>query len=181
MNYLKNTALISLILISIGCKRDKDDPTDPIDINEEELITSVVLHFNDTESGVQFSSGWRDLDGPGGNSPVIDSIILETNSIYDVTLQFLDESKNPSTDITEEIKNEDQEHLLCFETSNSLVAIERTDSDGQFEVGLLSKWISEKTGDGSISVSLKHQPNVKDGTCNPGETDVEVEFPLIVE
>jgi hypothetical protein len=181
MNYLKNTILVSLILISISCKRDKDDPTDPIDINEEEVITSVVLHFKDTDNGNQFSVEWKDLDGPGGNAPVIDSIILDTNSIYEVSLQFLDESKNPITDITEEIKKENTEHLVCFEATNSLVAIQRTDSDGQFEIGLSSKWTSEKSGNGSVNIYLKHQPDVKDGTCTPGETDVEVAFLLIVE
>jgi hypothetical protein len=29
-----------------------------------------------------------------------------------------------------------------------------------------------------LRIALKHQPKSKDGTCDPGETDVDVTFPL---
>jgi hypothetical protein len=37
-------------------------------------------------------------------------------------------------------------------------------------------------GSGSVTVILKHQPDgLKDGTCAPGETDVELEFQVAVQ
>ncbi|MDC1221312.1 type 1 periplasmic binding fold superfamily protein [Salibacteraceae bacterium] len=180
MNYFKTTFLISIVLISISCKRDPDDPTDPIDVNEEELITTVRLNFENTASSNQFSASWTDKDGDGGDNPTIDSIYLDTNASYQVSIEFLDESSDEVEDITEEVQEEGVEHIVCLESSSSEIQIERTDSDGTYEIGLESKWTISNAANGSLTISLKHQPDVKDGTCNPGETDVEVIFPFAI-
>jgi hypothetical protein len=59
--------------------------------------------------------------------------------------------------------------------------ITRTDSDGEFEVGLESLWEAGATSSGTVMVTLKHQPGVKDGTCEVGDTDVEVVFDLVID
>ena len=61
------------------------------------------------------------------------------------------------------------------------ITIQRTDSDGNFEVGLQSLWETGTTGNGTVMIRLKHQPGVKDGTCAPGETDIELDFQTKVE
>lgn len=168
-------------MVIIGCKRDKDDPSNPIDINEQEVITSVTLNFVNTSNKKSFLTKWRDSDGSGGAAPVIDSIFLDTNTVYNVSIEFLDESGSTVKDITAEIKSESSAHLVCFEPTSNHVSVKRTDSDGTYEIGLSSSWKTTTKDDGKITISLKHQLDVKDGTCTPGETDVEVVFPLIVE
>ena len=180
MNTQKQLLFIALIILGSACKRDNDDPQDPIDTNEEELITTVQLTFS-TSNGTSFSTQWQDIDGPGGTSPIIDSIFLDTNTVYKVSAEFLDESGQTTEDITEEIQEESSEHLICFDPSEDNVTIERTDSDGEFEIGISTRWTTSDAANLDIKVSLKHQPDIKDGTCAPGETDVEVTFPLTIK
>ncbi len=54
---------------------------------------------------------------------------------------------------------------------------QRFDTDGNSGVGLVSTWSHTGVADnGNVTIPLTHQPGVKDGTCEPGETDVEVTF-----
>jgi len=167
--------------LMVGCKKDKDspkpnNPTPPA--NEEELITTVKITFVDT-GGVEptVTVFFRDPDGDGGNAPTqFDTIRLAANSVYNATLEVFDESKNPVENITTEIVEEADEHIFCFTPTNVNLSIVRTDSDGTYEIGLASQWTVGITSIGTTQVVLKHQPGVKDGTCAPGDTDVELNF-----
>src|SRR3990167_2160051 len=56
-----------------------------------------------------------------------------------------------------------------------------TNSDGTYEVGLLSSWVTQAISTGETTITLKHQPGVKNGQCDPGETDIELTFHTIIE
>ncbi len=178
------TALFIGLMASfiVGCKKDDDSPvpTSPTTppVNEEELITTLIISFEDT-AGVQpsVSYAFRDPDGDGGNAPTQhDTIRLVANTYYNATVQLLNESETPAEDITLEVADEADEHLFCYAPSNTNVSIVRTDSDGTFEIGILSRWFTGATANGETTITLKHQPDVKDGTCAPGDTDIEVTF-----
>ena len=47
---------------------------------------------------------------------------------------------------------------------------------GTLEVGLATQWTVGIASVGTTQVVLKHQPGVKDGTCAPGDTDIELDF-----
>jgi hypothetical protein len=178
------TLLFATFFLSflIGCKKDSDSPQ-PISpttppVNEEELITSLIISFIDT-AGIQPSVqyAFRDPDGDGGSSPTQhDTIRLVANTYYYATVQLLNESVSPAEDITLEVKEEATEHLFCYVIANTNVSIVRTDTDGTFELGIESRWFTGGVANGATTISLKHQPGVKDGTCTPGDTDVEVTF-----
>ena len=147
-------------------------------MHEVELITSIILSFVDT-AGVQPSVqyAFRDPDGDGGNAPTVHDVInLVKNTYYDVTIQLLNESESPAEDITLEIQEEDDEHLFCYTPSNTNISIVRTDSDGTYEVGINTFWSTGAIATGETTVVLKHQPGVKNGNCEPGDTDIEVTF-----
>ena len=186
MKTIKKITRLSLLIafisiLAVACKKDKDTPkpggsTPPP--NEEELITTVKITFVDT-AGVQptIVVWFRDPDGDGGNPPTqFDTIRLAANSVYNAAIELFDESKNPVEDITTEIQEEDDEHIFCFTPTNVNLSIIRTDSDGTYEVGLASQWTVGNASVGTTQVVLKHQPGVKDGTCVPGDTDVELNF-----
>lgn len=167
--------------LMVGCKKDDDSPKPSSSnppVNEEELITTVKITFVDT-AGVEptVTVFFRDPDGDGGNAPTqFDTIRLAANSVYNATLEVFDESKNPVENITTEIVEEADEHIFCFTPTNVNLSIIRTDSDGTYEIGLASQWTTGTTSAGTTQVVLKHQPGVKDGTCAPGDTDVELNF-----
>ena len=186
MKTIKNIIVLTVALSALfvtGCKKDDDDPTPSTNNNnppahEEELITSVILSFVDT-AGVQPSVqyAFRDPDGDGGNAPTQhDTIRLVANTYYNATIQLLNESESPAEDITLEVQDEDDEHLFCYAPSNTNVSVVRTDTDGTYEVGITTFWDTGAIASGETTVTLKHQPGIKDGTCAPGDTDVEVTF-----
>lgn len=183
---MKSIKILTIAVIAslfFSCTDDDDaSPSTPISPNEEELITTVRLNFMDT-SGVTTSFEFNDPDGDGGNAPVIDTITLNKGMSYNLSTEFLDASDpNDIEDITSEIRDEDDEHLVCYNSSSvNGLTLSVIDTDGTYEVGLLAIVITADTAcstNGTMRVTLKHQPGVKNGTCAPGETDVEVDFPL---
>lgn len=176
-------ALITLATIIYSCKKDKDLVVDPPNTNEEEVITTMTITFTDS-SGIKptVNATFKDPDGDGGNGPTIfDTIRLGHNTTYNANIILLNETKNPADTISNEVLEEANEHLFCFSVSDADVTITRTDSDGNYEVGLKSKWVTGSSSSGYVTVTLKHQLEIKDGTCNPGETDVEVNFVIEIQ
>ena len=176
--------ILPVILLALGaCKKDQNEVGTPVPPNEQELITTVTLHFYEKgNSANHVMASFKDIDGVGGEDATIDTIMLDTNTTYEVSIDLLDESKDPTEVITEEVKEEGAEHIFCFEPSQSDVNITITDTDGTHPIGLESEWVTGSSGSGTVKVTLKHQPDsVKDGTCAQGETDVEVDFNIVVK
>lgn len=160
------------IIANTGCKK-KELPDD-----EEELITTIKMNFKNKANNAVTTFTARDLDGEGGNPPVIDAISLLANAEYELTLEFLNESVNPPEDITEEIEEEADDHLVIFKKSGSLnLNVTITDRDSKnLPVGLKSNVTSGAASNGTFTVILKHQPGVKNGQEAPGSVDYEVTF-----
>jgi hypothetical protein len=171
---------MSISFLMTACKKDKAQPDDS---NEEELITTVVVKLKDKSNNAITTYSWKDIDGDGGNAPVIQSIILSTAKTYEVELDFLDESKNPSEDITSEIKGEADDHEIFYQQSNALVTITRTDFDTKnLPLGVKANLITGTAGTGNLRIILKHKPGIKAAgdDAAKGETDIDVNFPLTV-
>ena len=166
-----------LAFISFSCEKDTTGDPD----NESELITTVSITFTPA-SGAAKSFKWTDKDGEGGLAPVIESIVLAANTSYTISTSFLDESKSPVENITEEILEESNDHLVCYAVSGSAPAVQITDQDKKKNpLGLAGTIKTTTAGNGSIKVSLKHTPDKKASTpCSTGETDVEVTFPVTI-
>jgi len=168
----------------LSCKRDDDKPQKPqLPSNDMEVITTMTLTFTDI-SGMQplTTATFRDPDGDGGNPPTeFDTIFLQHNTTYNTSIVLLDETKIPADTISNEVFDESADHLFCFTTSGTDIEIVRTDTDGIYEVGLQSEWAVGLAGNGTVQVTLRHQPGIKDGTCAPGETDVEVSFKTVIQ
>ncbi len=189
----KNSVWISTMFIALlitglsSCKKDEQKPDDHHDHNhehnEEELITTFTITFTDA-AGIlpTVEATFRDTDGEGGNPPTtFDNIVLQSNTTYNASISLLNESVTPSEDITSEIEQEGDEHIFCFEQTNVNITITRTDSDGTYSIGLTSDWTTSDASNGTVLISLKHQPGVKNGTCEPGETDIELLFNVEVQ
>ena len=161
-------------------------------INEGELITKVelLLISNDSLTKDTLFAVWSDKDGIGGNNPILpDSLLLQKNRSYSGFILFYTNHSDTSFhDITNDIKAEGQDHIICYTVQSITLpptglAILRTDVDGNNkELGLNTQWNTPVNFDfGQVNVRLKHQPGIKDGTCDPGETDVEVNFPYLIK
>jgi hypothetical protein len=167
--------LLCFVLGFSACKKEEE-------IGEEnELITTIKLNFKNGNEVKSFS--YKDLDGDGGMAPVIDKISLAVNTTYDLSIEFLDESKSPVVNITEEVSGESDEHLVLFSpSSTSLGTYTYSDKDvNLLPIGLKGKYSTKSAGAGMLKVQLRHQPpingkNSKDGTSVPGSDDINIDF-----
>ncbi len=180
-NYLLGILFLTIIVAS--CKKDDPVVNPPAPENEEELITTFKITFTDP-NGVNPSvtATFRDIDGPGGNNPtVFDTIRLKPNATYNAAIEFLNESVTPAEDLTAEILEESHDHLICFNVSGANATIVRTDSDGTYEIGLTSTWTTTAVSSGNTVITLRHQPGIKNGSCDVGDSDIELNFVTEIE
>jgi hypothetical protein len=179
-NLMKTALFIGLSFVLVNCKKNKDDAPTPQSPNEQEQITT--LHLIVKDGGVLVDTfSFRDLDGPGGNAPTIETIELLENKSYTATLLLLDESKNPDVNISDEVAEEKNEHQFFYEVTTANLTVQYDDADDNgVPLGLETLMNTAGTNTGTLRVTLKHQPGVKPTTGNGditlGDTDVEVEF-----
>ncbi len=192
MKLFKSILFLSLAVLAFSCKKDDNPVEEPHDEHEHELITTVIVELNDGTNTLEFE--WTDPDGEGGEAPEIETIALAANTTYSVALRFVDESDahdheedghdhEHGEDITPEILEEGDEHLICFTSTGAVISVERTDEDAnRTPIGLSSTWATTDAGTGNMNIVLRHQPGSKSGVnCDAGETDIDVTFPVTVQ
>lgn len=183
-NYLTASFFLFFALLFTACEKD-----DPVIENEEEVITTLTYTLVPDNGGTTVTLSFKDLDGDGGDSPVINGGTLAANQTYTGSVVLLNEQESPAEDITAEIKEEDEEHQLFFQTTVNGIAVGYSDQDADGNpIGLQTTLSTGAAGSGSLTVILRHEPNktatnVMDGDpANAGgETDIEVTFPIDVQ
>ncbi len=184
-SYLKILSLSAFAaLIITSCKKEKTEEEE----NDNELITTVRVVLTEEGTSNTETYLWTDIDGAGGEDPLFDDIVLKPNTAYQAQVSFLDESKNPIEDITEEIEEESDVHRLYFTpTAGTGITVSNIDNDtNDLPLGLNSTWTTTTAGAGTIKITLRHYPNGGKEASDPvssskSNTDAEVEFPVIVD
>jgi hypothetical protein len=183
----KNIFLLSALTVMVllnSCKKD------PAPINEEEVITTVILSLQKDGSTTVQNFVFNDPDGDGGLSATTDSIIIEKAAIYNATITLLNNLVSPADTISKEVLEEGLDHQLFYQSTPGNVLSGFTyegenDTDGN-PIGLNFSFATWNTGGaGSLKITLRHMPaksatGVASGdiTNAAGETDVEVDFPI---
>lgn len=157
---------------------------------EEELITEVLLTFTPTTGTATPQTLMVEFDADGTNptfSPA--RLALEAGRTYIGTMRVL----GPDEDITEEIRDEAEEHLFRYTlapASAGTVTITDTESDygtmdqngGDFAVGLTFQLqvAAGASGDGTLDALLYHfdEGPKTSSTDTSDEIDVDIAFPL---
>lgn len=203
---ITTVALLTLLAAAFtACKKDKKDEPTPEQpappTNEVELITTMKLTLHDTTTHTNTIYIFSDVDGPGGNPATFgnsgtDSVInITSNHVYKTTILLLDETKNPIDTISKAVLSEGVDHMFFFNSitpsgnpfnsylSGSMTNIKYQDLDANNKgIGLSTLWTapSMMMSKSPLTIELKHQPGVKDGSYAPGETDIQVGFKLKV-
>lgn len=187
MNY--KFAILLFLAASISftsCKKDIDDVFIP---NEEELITTLNYTMVPVGGGTTVTMTYKDLDGDGSMAPVITNGTLAANTVYNCTIQVLNESESPAEDITTEVQDEALEHQFFFQPTNANVSVayDDMDTDGN-PIGIKSVLTTTTSGTSNLTIILRHEPaktatGVAGGdiTNAGGETDIEVTFEVDVQ
>lgn len=186
MKAIKYLTIVAIaVLIFNSCSNDDDAP---LPVNEEEVITTVIVTFTPQGGGTTIELQSQDLDGDGPLAPEVTvSGPFSSGTVYIGSIQFLNELESPAEDITEEIEEEDDEHQVFYSVTGDLGTFAYTDSDANGNpVGLAFTFTTDDTAavlDGVMTITLRHEPNksavgVSNGdiTNAGGETDIEVSF-----
>lgn len=185
MKTMKSFKIYALALtaavLTFSCDSDDDAP---VEVNEEEVITTLRVNLTSAAGSVTLQS--VDADGDGPDAPVVSVVgTVVANTEYAGTVTFLNETESPAEDITEEVEEEDDEHQVFFTVGGGLnVTTEYGNFDG--DGNPLGTVLTLTTGDvstGNFTVTLRHEPTKPNtGLADAGgETDIEVTFPITVE
>lgn len=186
---ISKSVIAGIFILLLGfssCKKEKADPVIP---NEPEVITTLKYTLTPNDGGDAVVLSFLDLDGDGGDAPIITGGTLDANKTYSGALVLLNEQETPAGNTTEEIQEEHNVHQFFFQTTIAglTVAYDDVDDNGH-PVGLQSTLTTTGAGNGTLTVTLRHEPDkyasgVPEGdiTNAGGETDIEVTFDVTVE
>ncbi|MDF1696116.1 MAG: hypothetical protein P1U56_09805 [Saprospiraceae bacterium] len=178
------------------------DITFPLQIEEghgeEEVINEIILTFTPTGGGDAITATWFDSDGEGVANPTIEDINLASNTEYEMSISLANTLGMEVEDITEEIREEDDEHIFFFEFTSDIFS--NPSGDGNIDnrqdplvyndqdangnpVGLLTNWTTGGASSGNFRLVLKHQPDLKTDTSDAtvGGTDVDITLPINIQ
>ncbi len=189
-NQIIKTAFIAIAFTTTisACKKDENAPIP----DEQELITTLKIQLSNSSKGFMKTFVYKVENGFGsgsGGTIQIDTIKLEPGVIYDAILSVQNEKATPAEDITNEILEKDDEHLFVFDSTpssgNGSVAV----SDGSKDkngapLNQTFKLTTGSLGKGKFGIQLMHLPTNKAGTTPSaagGETDLAVNFPVVIE
>ncbi|HXA01760.1 MAG TPA: hypothetical protein VNW99_07220 [Cytophagaceae bacterium] len=130
---------------------------------------------------------------------------LHAGTTYTAQVLMYDKTQTPATNVSDEIKQRANYHLFFFQPtpispSNYVISttttnipgtvtsasgpylnltVNRTDYDTNnppMQVGLTDNFVTGAASDGHLRVVMRHQPNVKNGTYDPGSSDADISF-----
>jgi len=166
---------------------------------EEEVINEIILTFVPLSGGDTIQGRFFDADGEGVGAPTVEDINLSVSTEYNMFITLTNTLGAEPEDVTEEIEEEDDEHMFFFEFTNN--AFGSPEGDGNVDergdavnyndmdenglpVGLSTNWVTRDMSivGGSFRIVLKHQPDQKTATSDVsvGGTDVDITIPLNV-
>lgn len=175
-------------------------------INAQEVITTVSLSFAPMGGGDPVVADFDDPDGDGGAAPTVDPVSLTAGTTYTLTVRFLNKLETPPEEITDEVRDESDEHQIFLTgtaingpaTSTPSAPLTHTygDTDANgLPIGLTNTIVAA-SGTGTLTLTLRHMPPVNGTAVKTastaadvraggvasigGETDAQVDYPVTV-
>ncbi|NVB38848.1 hypothetical protein G6O69_13485 [Pseudenhygromyxa sp. WMMC2535] len=172
----KAAPLIIAVSLAFACVEDQDHD----DHNHEtEVISTVELTFTPDAGGDPVVATFFDSDGDGGMSGTAEAINLVAGMTYTLELSFLNELESPAEDITEEIREEAEDHFVFIagdgvegpasSTASPFVTHAYADVESDYTenlvgddlpVGLYNTITATGEGSSELRVMLRHLPEL---------------------
>ncbi|HVU54799.1 MAG TPA: hypothetical protein VHD83_07080 [Puia sp.] len=174
-----------IMLFFYACKKDEKTVSPPLPGNEflttVRLVATNTADANDVQVATITDTTIIAHPADSINHP---TLTLKAGSTYNVSVLFLDETKTPAGNVTDDIYDRRNYHLLCFDISGgATLTVARTDLDTNnppLPIGLQDKFTTGAASTGTLNVQLRHQPNAKNGSCDPGSSDADVDFNIVI-
>ncbi len=178
-------AFLAITMTFDACKKDEKTVSPPVPGNEFLTTVRLVATNAADPSDVQTVAVTDTTLVPNPSASINNpNLHLKTNSTYNVQVFFLDETKTPEGNVTDDIYDRRNYHLICFDVAGVNLTVDRTDLDTNtppLQVGLQDKFTTGAAGTGTLNVQLRHQPNAKNGDCAPGSTDADVTYNVTIQ
>ena len=177
---IKKISLIAFTVLFLGAC-SKDDEPEPV--NEEEVITTMTVTLTPVGDGAEIELKSKDLDGDGPNKPVITVDNLKANTVYNGSIELLNEAETPIENVTEEVEEESKDHQFFYTTTGSISSVISVDKDGDGNpLGLKFTLTTSDAGVATFKITLKHEPKKPNEGIEDagGETDIDQTFELTV-
>lgn len=184
-------SLFTIGIWAAGCvEPDAGDDHGSLDSHAVEVISKVELTFAPVEGGAPVVAAF--VDPPGAESGTADPIRLALGMTYALSISLTNHLADPPEDITEEIKDEAEDHLVLIHgngvsgpasaSGESLVSQAYADLESDYgenaigddlPVGLLHTIVAERAGTAELFVMLRHIPAVNDQPLKTAELPQE--------
>lgn len=188
MKRFQNSIILAGLLSVMvgGCS---DDPSTGPDSPEHEEANKVVLQLtNSANASDVITATFFDADNAGGNPPTIDTLRLTNNASYSGTIRVYHQHGASSEELTGDIERLKDEHQFFFTAKDGIagrVFITPTDKDSKnLPIGLKFTVVVSNGAPitGKLNVVLGHFDEVaKDGINRSPESDVDIDFPVVVK
>ncbi|NEU67734.1 hypothetical protein [Spirosoma agri] len=179
--------VVPVMLLAGACSKDEQNvaPTD----DNEAITTATLTLINKATPTEVVTATIENLNTTADFSKA--TLTLKANTTYSGVVTLFDKTKTPTLDATAEIKEKANEHLFVYTYtattgSPSSLTVSITDKDsnpapGPYPIGLTSDMKTGAAGTGKLKVVLRHQPNAKNGTATPGSSDLDTDFPVVIQ
>lgn len=170
----------------VSCNKDNDTPTE----EPQQVVTTVKVVLTKVGTLEEVILNYHDLDGKGGNDPVIDGGTLTANTVYFSMIEEIqNEMVNPAQDVKALIENNNEAYQVFYRPSQVDLSLEYADRDDVgLPIGLFTAITTGSAGDGSMIISIVESPNktasgVSEGRVDNagGRTLVQMNFPISIE
>ncbi|MFQ3598243.1 MAG: hypothetical protein SNJ55_03175 [Chloroherpetonaceae bacterium] len=169
--------IASISLLQQGCGHDHDE-------SKHGNITTMEVILTDGSTTIRAKA--VDLDGDGGNPPVVDTLRLPAGRSFNGRIELIDESVNPPVSRTGEIERDADTHLFRFTVLDGaqgrvIISNLNNDSKGQpFGMRFNLQVTSGGSANGSLRILLEHH-DTGDKGAGIFDTDIEATFPVVIQ
>ena len=195
---MKNVLIIALTaaMLLVGCK--KKEETVEVSVPNEG-ITTVIYTLVQQGTTDTVRAKWNQRLGTDGNPTGVPDtsqamLALKANTSYLGHITIYDSTQAPPTFVNKEILELGSYHLFFYQpvpTTRPLVIpntpnqaapplnltvfeIDHDSSTAHYPIGLETSLTTGAASSGRLRIVLRHQPNVKNGTYAPGDSDIDL-------
>lgn len=187
MRIILSLSLVMGLFFLNGCKKEGGGLL-PEELTSLEITFTPIADETPLKLGTVIDPTVFKFKVIEGNDPELE--ITGPNLYKDVNyayfIRVLDETNAPDIviNLTDEIVDEGESHLICFDeigSSNIVFSNQSNDISGK-KLGIFGNVVVNEAGAYKLKVTLKHNPNKNAANpCNTGETDIEATFDFDVE
>ena len=182
---ITKAALVLVFTATLGMANACRPVNNPTDTAEEVLPNVVTLTLTSPQGST--TAVWRSTTDVQGTASRIDTLVLAAGRTYTGVITAVNDAKSPTVDLTKEYQEKANEHQFFYTITGdaqSRVTFTVTDQDGNnLPLGLAFSVVttSGSTARGTLNVVLAHYDDVKKtGTNRSSESDIDINFPVVI-